>query len=330
MTAPHRTQMTRFPLQLPRAPLRSSMIRIVVSCLAVILLLAPVVASWTMSGADYIRRCLLFFVAAAILVVGRVSAHHPFPRFGAANSVTLLRVAFVAGVAGLIGEAPDERIAWLAVATVVVVAALDGVDGWLARRDATGQCVWRAVRHGNRRRIDPDPLGARLAAREGRRVGHRMRPDALPFVAAGWVLPWMAAPLRSTMRGKSVAIGQFVGLSVALLPVVKRLSATSSPRSHWRCSSGRLPWTSRGLGATRRPGPVPRRGAGPALWTRRSALRFLSGTWSALNASRNIAVRRVHRGDRRTMRLEPGPEAVCDEMIEDGSAPAKHVDGHAP
>ena len=30
----------------------------------------------------------------------------------------------------------DDRIAWLAVATVVVVAALDGVDGWLARRDA--------------------------------------------------------------------------------------------------------------------------------------------------------------------------------------------------
>ena len=40
------------------------------------------------------------------------------------------------------------------------------------------------------------------------------------FVAAGWILPWMAGPLRSTIRGKSVAIGQFVGLGVALLPVV--------------------------------------------------------------------------------------------------------------
>ncbi len=32
------------------------------------------------------------------------------------------------------------------------------------------------------------------------------------FVAAGWVMPWMAGPLRSTLRGKSVAIGQLVGL----------------------------------------------------------------------------------------------------------------------
>jgi len=40
------------------------------------------------------------------------------------------------------------------------------------------------------------------------------------FVAAGWVLPWMAGPLRSTMRGKSVAVAQFTGLGAALLPVV--------------------------------------------------------------------------------------------------------------
>src|SRR5262245_48046257 len=128
--------MSRSPLQLPRAPLRSSVIRIVLLCLAVILALAPGVASWTMSGADYIKRCLLFFAAAALVVVGRVGVHHPFPRFGAANSVTLLRVAFVAGAAGLLGETPDDRLAWLAIVVVVIVAALDGVDGWLARRDA--------------------------------------------------------------------------------------------------------------------------------------------------------------------------------------------------
>ena len=36
----------------------------------------------------------------------------------------------------------------------------------------------------------------------------------------GWVLPWMAGPLRSTLRGKSVAIAQLVGLGLALLPSV--------------------------------------------------------------------------------------------------------------
>jgi phosphatidylglycerophosphate synthase len=213
--------MTRFPLQLPRAPLRSSVIRLVMLCLAMILVLAPVVASWTMSGADYIKRCLLIFAAAAILVVGRVGVHHPFSRFGAANSVTLLRVAFAAGVAALVGETPDDRIAALAVGAVVIVAALDGLDGWLARRDA------QASSFGARFDMETDAafilILSVLVWQHGKAGAWVLGCGLMRylFVAAGWVLPWMAAPLRSTIRGKSVAIGQFVGLSVALLPAVK-------------------------------------------------------------------------------------------------------------
>jgi phosphatidylglycerophosphate synthase len=40
------------------------------------------------------------------------------------------------------------------------------------------------------------------------------------FVAAGWLLPWMAGPLTPTRRGKAIAVTQFVGLSAALLPAV--------------------------------------------------------------------------------------------------------------
>src|SRR5688572_10306653 len=217
--------MTRFPLQLPRAPLRASVIRIVMLCLAIILVLAPVVASWTMSGADYIRRCLLFFAGAAIVVLGRVGDHHPFARFGAANSVTLVRVAFAAGVAALVGETPDERIAWLAVAAVVIVVALDGLDGWLARRDA------QASSFGARFDMETDAafiLVLSVLVWHHGKAGAWVLGCGLMrylFVAAGWALPWMAAPLRSTMRGKSVAIGQFVGLSVALSPIVKTPSS---------------------------------------------------------------------------------------------------------
>jgi hypothetical protein len=39
------------------------------------------------------------------------------------------------------------------------------------------------------------------------------------FVAAGWLMPWLAGPLRSTRRGKTVAVGQLVGLGIALVPV---------------------------------------------------------------------------------------------------------------
>jgi phosphatidylglycerophosphate synthase len=40
------------------------------------------------------------------------------------------------------------------------------------------------------------------------------------FVAAGLVLPWLAAPLRPTRRGRTVAVVQLLGLSVALAPAV--------------------------------------------------------------------------------------------------------------
>jgi hypothetical protein len=34
------------------------------------------------------------------------------------------------------------------------------------------------------------------------------------------LLPWLARPLQSTRRGKTVAVGQMLGLSVALAPIV--------------------------------------------------------------------------------------------------------------
>jgi len=40
-------------------------------------------------------------------------------------------------------------------------------------------------------------------------------------VAAGWLLPWLAAPLMPTRRGRIVAVIQVVGLGVALTPVTR-------------------------------------------------------------------------------------------------------------
>jgi phosphatidylglycerophosphate synthase len=186
----------------------------------VTLVYAPIVASETMSGADYITRTLVFFAAAAVLIVARVGSHHPFPRFGAANTVTLMRVSLVAGVAGFISETPSDRIAWLAAGAITIVALLDGLDGWLARRRAE-QSTFGA-------RFDME-TDAALILILSVLVWHHEKAGAwvlacglmrYGFVAAGWMLPWMAGPLRSTLRGKSVAIAQLGGLGLALLPVV--------------------------------------------------------------------------------------------------------------
>ena len=187
--------------RLPGAPLRSSVVRSVLAGVLVILAYAPVVASETMSGADYIKRSFLFFAAAAVAIVGRV-ADHPFPRFGAANTVTLLRVALVAGVAGLIGETPSDRGAWLArrSAQQSAFGARFDMETDAALILILSMLVWHH-----------EKAGAWVLACGLMRYG---------FVVAGWILPWMAGPLRSTLRGKSIAIAQLVGLGVALLPVV--------------------------------------------------------------------------------------------------------------
>lgn len=200
--------------------LRSSVVLAVAAGVFAILVYAPIVASQTMSGADYIKRSLLFFAAATVLIVVRIGSHHPFPRFGTANTVTLLRVSLVSGVAGFIGETPSDLIAWIAAEAVTVVALLDGVDGWLARRSREESAF------GARFDMETD---AALILILSVLVWHHQKAGAwvlacglmrYGFVVAGWVLPWMAGPLRSTLRGKSVAIAQLVGLGLALLPSV--------------------------------------------------------------------------------------------------------------
>ncbi len=56
--------------------------------------------------------------------------HTPSGRFGAANALTALRLALTGGLALLGTRPPDARAALL----VLAIFALDGADGWLARR----------------------------------------------------------------------------------------------------------------------------------------------------------------------------------------------------
>src|SRR5688500_14285472 len=85
-------------------------------------------------GALYaLKAALVFAVMMAIVARGR-AAHHPFPRFGPANQVTTIRALLAALAAALIGEAATPASAWAVAGGAAAVAALDGADGWLARR----------------------------------------------------------------------------------------------------------------------------------------------------------------------------------------------------
>src|SRR5665213_3451331 len=85
-------------------------------------------------GPSYVPKALTVFVAGAALILMGLPKHHPFRAFGSANQVTLARGALVALLAGLIGERADSAMAALVTTVAAGIAALDGVDGWLARR----------------------------------------------------------------------------------------------------------------------------------------------------------------------------------------------------
>ena len=179
----------------------------------------PAIASWTMSGTDYIRRASGLRGCSNPDRRAASALHHPFLRFGAANSVTLVRVALVAGMAGLIGEPASERIGWLAVAGSSSSCCLDGVDGWLAR-EATDQ------RFGARFDMETDAalilILSLLVWQHGKAGVWVLACGLMRYTFVGvWIGAAVDGTLLSlTIRGKSVAVAQLLGLGAALSPLV--------------------------------------------------------------------------------------------------------------
>ena len=168
-------------------------------------------------------------VLAAIVLLARRSAraHHPFPRFGPANQVTMVRAVLAAIVAGLIGEPSLPSAGWIGAGAAVVATVLDGVDGWLARR--TGM----ASAFGARFDMETDALLIQvlaILAWQYSKAGPWVLISGLLrylFVAAGWVLPWMREPLFPSVRRKAICVVQTVGLILTILPPIV------PPASEW-------------------------------------------------------------------------------------------------
>jgi hypothetical protein len=82
-------------------------------------------------------RPIAAFGAASLAVLVSLCAHTwtPSGRFGAANTVTALRVFCIVGLAALPGIGPAASL------TVVAIFALDGADGFLARRTGIGVLI---------------------------------------------------------------------------------------------------------------------------------------------------------------------------------------------
>ena len=162
----------------------------------------------------------------ATFVVLDLGRHAPHQRFGAANSVTLMRAALTALLWGVIGEtllgarAFEAEPRWLLALAAAAALLLDGADGWIARR------CGMASDFGADFDLEVDSLFAlalALLVYGTGRVGAWVLTSGLMryiFVVVGWVWPMFAAPLRPLRRRKVICAVQAALLIAALAPMV--------------------------------------------------------------------------------------------------------------
>ena len=163
-----------------------------------------------------------FGVFAAIVAIAgsRWAVHRPFPTFGLANRITTSRAFFVSMAAGMIGEPVRPDVATAAVIVGTIASALDGLDGWAARRAGMTSAF------GARFDMEVDALLIQvlaILAWQWDKAGAWILVSGLlryAFVGAGWVWTWMQAPLPPSFIRKTICVVQTAVLLVALLPQV--------------------------------------------------------------------------------------------------------------
>lgn len=218
--------MTSMAWQIPRAPLRASVVGVYAAGFAGVVALAVLAQQALGLGAAYPLKAAVVFGVVVLIGVGFVQTSHPFTRFGAANMVTTARAAGVALIAALVGE-PGTVAAVPAAVGSVLVTLLDGVDGRLARQSGMASAF------GARFDMEIDALLILALSILGWKYGKAGAWILLAgllryiFVAAGWVLPWLRRPLPPSWRRQAICVVQIVGLGLIVSPLA------APPSSAW-------------------------------------------------------------------------------------------------
>jgi phosphatidylglycerophosphate synthase len=148
-------------------------------------------------------------------------------RLSPADRVTLARATLAVGVAGLVAESFGVTVPVALLVSVASVAlALDAVDGWVARRTWTSG-LWGARLDGE---VDAFLILV-LSVYVARSSGVWVLAIGLAryvFLAAGWALPWLRAPLPPRYWRKVVAATQGIVLTVAAADVVPRAATQAA------------------------------------------------------------------------------------------------------
>jgi len=157
-----------------------------------------------------------------VLVAVLLPRGYPHDRLGLCNQVTLLRAAMVSALAGLLAAGWHG---WVVFLVAGVALALDGVDGWLARREGLSSAF------GARFDMETDAALALILAGHVWMAGIT-GPEILVlglmrylFVLAFWPFPWLAAALPERFGRKVVCVVQVGALILLQIPDIPRVFA---------------------------------------------------------------------------------------------------------
>jgi phosphatidylglycerophosphate synthase len=187
--------------------------------LAALSLVSVALVAGSTLGRWYPAKSSALFAGICLVSAAYFSTHR-VERIGPANLVTLGRAALVALIAALVGEPASVPLAWLAAILAGICAALDGLDGWLARRTGLASAF------GARFDMEVDALlimslaiiawwwdkaGMWILLAGGMRY---------LFVLAGYLWNWLNAALPVSTRRKAVCVVQMVGLAAVVSPLL--------------------------------------------------------------------------------------------------------------
>lgn len=164
-----------------------------------------------------------FYVGAIALALVGLIRTYPHRAIGLCNVVTVARLMLV-GVLVSALVAPVD-LSWSLFAVGLVAFALDGVDGWLARREGF------TSRFGARFDMEVDSALAivlAILAFQSGNAGTFVIILGLPryvFLVAQVPFPWLAGDLPDRFSRKVVCVLQITVLLVAIMPAVNALVA---------------------------------------------------------------------------------------------------------
>jgi phosphatidylglycerophosphate synthase len=192
----------------------------VLGLLATAALLAVVAATAGLGIAGWIAGLATGSAATALLATARMRSDQP--AILPADWVTLARMILIAGVAGLVADSFSRPVSITALVTLSTVAlVLDAVDGQVARRTGT------ATPLGGRLDGEVDAfLILLLSIFVSQTYGSwvlAIGAIRYAFLLAGWLMPWLAAPLPYIYWRKVVAAVQGIVLTVAASGVLSHL-----------------------------------------------------------------------------------------------------------